>query len=191
MLVCIHENVKRHTTTKMASGRNQSTKEKGGKTFLFKCPCSENKHHLGISEIIPKPIDKSTEQPKVQKKFFLGQGIKTTDASEAANIFLHRDHKKLEELHRQYCRGKLGVYIVPPMFFGEVPEAVIPSEYKVSKHLDKVRGDNAERTMYFGLKEHYKKTCQDVLIIHSHKFLNKASNNEKDFIVFNLSNGKL
>ena len=169
---------------------NQSTTAEVTKTFQHRCPCQENKNHLGISEIVPKQSDSQSELPKVQRKFFLGQGIKTTDPAIAANIFLHRDHEKLEELLCQYCHGKLGVYVVPPMFFGEVPEAVIPSEYKVSKQLDKVRGDIAERTMYFALKEHYKMTGQDVLIIHSHKFLNKASNNEKDFIIFNLSNGK-
>ena len=107
----------------------------------------------------------------------------------ARNILLHRDHKDLEELPHQYYHGKLGVYMVPPLFLGEVPETVHLSKYK--KHLDKVREDIAEHSMYFGLKEHYKTTGQDVLIIHSHKFLNKASNYEKDFIVFNLSIGNV
>ena len=173
-----------------AENKSQSTLVAITKTFQVKCPCRENKNHLGISDIIPKQSDIPSELNKVQKKFFLGHGIKETDPVIAANILLHRDHEKLEELKCQYCHGKLGVYVVPPIFFGEVPEAVIPSEFNVSKQLDKVRGDIAERTMYFALQKHYKLSGQDVLIIHSHKFLHKASNNEKDFIVFNLSNGR-
>ena len=80
--------------------------------------------------------------------------------------------------------------MVPPMFYGDVPEAVRLSDFKVNKYLDKVRGDIAERTVYYGFKEYFESTGDDVLIIHSHKFLNKASTNEKDFIVFNLSKGK-
>ena len=161
----------------------------GMKTFQHRCPCQENKCHLGVSEIIPKHADIPSELLRVQKKFFLGHGIKTTDPATAANIFLHRDHKQLEELSCQYCHGKLGVYMVPPMFYGDVPEAIRLSEFKVDKHLDRVRGDIAERAMYFALKNYFESNGDDVSIIHSHKFLNKASSNEKDFIVFSLSKG--
>ena len=89
-----------------------------------------------------------------------------------------------------YRNGQLGVYMVPPMFFGEVPEAVILDDYDVSEHLDRVRGDIAECKFYHALNNYFKRTGDDVLIVHSHKFLNKAGNNEKDFIVFNLSKGK-
>ena len=173
-----------------ADTRIQSARSSSLKTYLYKCPCQENKNHLGISQIIPKPGETTPSLKKVQKKFFLGHGIKTSDPVIAADIFLERDHRKLKDLLRQYYHGKLGVYIVPPMFFGQVAEAVCLSEYTVPKHLDKVRGDIAEQAVYFGFKKYYESTGDDVLIIHSHKFLNKAGNNEKDFIVFNLNKGE-
>ena len=169
--------------------KKKSTKLPSTKTCQYRCPCQENKDHLGISNIAPKHTDLQPDLLKVQKKFFLGHGIKTTDPDIAANIFLDRDHDKLKNLLTQFEHGKLGVYMVPPMFFGEVPEAVRPSEYKVKKHLDKVRGDVAERTVYFAFKKYFESTGDDVLVIHSHKFLKKETNNEKDFIVFNLSIG--
>ena len=70
-----------------------------------------------------------------------------------------------------------------------IPQAVHLSEFKVAKYLDGVRGDIAERSMFFQLEKYYKSTGDDVLIIHSHKFLNKETNNEKDFIVLNLTKG--
>jgi hypothetical protein len=155
-----------------------------------KCPCESNKCHLGIHSIEPKQFDVIPTLAKVQKKFFMGHGIETSDPKEAARIFLSRDHDKIEALLVRYCNGQLGVYMVPPMFFGEVPEAVILGDYKVPKHLDRVRGDIAESKVYHALKDYFKRTGDDVLIVHSHKFLNKASNNEKDFILFNLSKGK-
>ena len=79
--------------------------------------------------------------------------------------------------------------MVPPMFYGEVPQAIYLYEFNSKKHLDKARGDIAERTMYYALEEYYKMTGDDVLIIHSHKFLSQEGNNEKDFIVLNLSIG--
>ena len=82
--------------------------------------------------------------------------------------------------------------MVPPMFFGEVPEAGILEKYDVSEHLNRVKGDIAESKVYHALKNYYKRTGDDVLVVHSHKLLNKAKNkvNEKDFIIFNLSKGK-
>ena len=59
----------------------------------------------------------------------MGHGIVTKDPKDAARIFLSRDHDKIEALLVHYRNGKLGVYMVPPMFFGEVPEAVILEEY--------------------------------------------------------------
>ena len=117
--------------------------------------------------------------------------VKTTDPKIAANIFLKRDHKKLEALPFEYRHNKLGVYMIPPMFYGGVPEAVRLSEFNVQNHRDGVRGDIAERAMYYALKKYFTSTGDDVSIIHSHKFLNKKSTSEKDFIVFNLSKGKL
>ena len=99
------------------------------------------------------------------------------------------NHKKLIELLNKYCHGKLGVYMVPPNFYGQVPEAIKLSEYKVTKHVDNARGDLAERIMFFALKKYYSDEGDDVAIIHSHKFLNNQSNNEKDFIVINLTKG--
>ena len=174
----------------MALEDKTPTKDGGLKSCQHRCPCSENKCHLGVSDIVTKQPDTTPELQKVQKKFFLGHGIKTDDPVEASKIFIQRDHDKLEALQFQYCHGKLGVYMVPPMFFGEVPEAIDLSKYKDPKHLDRVQGDIAERTMYHGLKKHYELIGDDVLIIHSHKFLNNSSNNEKDFIVLNLSKGK-
>ena len=156
-----------------------------------KCSCESNKCHLGIHRIEPKQVEVRPTLAKAQKKFFIGHGIETTDPKEAARLFLSRDHDKIEALLAHYHNGKLGVYMVPPMFFGEVPEAVILADYKVPKHLDRVRGDIAESKVYHALNDYFKRTGDDVLIVHSHKFLNQTSNNEKDFIVFNLSKGKL
>ena len=176
--------------TKMeVEAQSESRQVSSAREFQFKCPCSKNKSYLGVFEIIPKDADVSAEMLKVQRKFFLGQGINTTDPVAAAELFLHRDHEELADLKYQYCPGKLGVYMVPPMFYGEVPQAVHLSEFKVAKYLAGVRGDIAERSMFFQLEKYYKSTGDDVLIIHSHKFLNKEGNNEKDFIVLNLTKG--
>ena len=157
-----------------------------------KCPCQSQKCHLGIHSIEPKQTDGSPALARVQKNFFMGHGIVTNDPKEAARIFLSRDHDKIEALLVHYCNGQLGVYMVPPMFFGEVPEAVILEKYDVSEHLNRVKGDIAESKVYHALKNYYKRTGDDVLVVHSHKLLNKAKNkvNEKDFIIFNLSKGK-
>ena len=65
-------------------------------------------------------------------------------------------------------------------------------EFNVPKHKDRVKGDIAESKVYRALKKYFTKTGDDVIIIHSHKFLNKDknTNNEKDFIIVNLSKGK-
>ena len=154
------------------------------------CPCKSNKCHLGIHRIEPKQVEVRPTLAKTQKRFFIGHGIVTTDPKEAARLFLSRDHDRIQALLVHYRNGQLGVYMVPPMFFGDVPEAVILEDYKVLKHLDKVRGDIAESKVYHALNDYFKSTGDDVLIVHSHKFLNQTSNNEKDFIVFNLSKGK-
>ena len=126
---------------------------------------------------------------KVQKNFFLGHGIKTNDPKEAAKIFLKRDHEKLLTLLLEYHHGMLGVYMVPPMFFGQVAEAINSSEKALSLAADNVRGDIAERKAFYALKQYFTDTGDDVLIIHSHKFLQSGQNNEKDFIIINLSKG--
>ena len=129
---------------------------------------------------------------KFQKEFFLGHGIQTNDPKEAAKIFLKRDHEKLLALLLEFYHGKLGLYMVPHMFFGQVPEAVDLSEKALLLAAgDNVRGDIAERKAYYALKKYFKIAGDDVLIIHSHKFLKSGNNNEKDFIIFNLSKGKL
>ena len=157
---------------------------------LYPCPCEKRECHLGIfvvelkqSIIHQKPLN------KVQREFFLGHGIQTRDKKEAANWFLKRDHKKIAELIHQYVSGKLGVYMVPSMFFGENPEEVKLSEYKIIKNKARVMGDIAESTMFYALKSYFKEEGDDVLIIHSHKFLTTGIVNEKDFIVFNLTKG--
>ena len=96
------------------------------------CPCSRNKSHLGVFAIVPKkPQESSQLQIKTLRNFFLGNGVNTTDFVEAADYFLRRDHGKLIELLEKYCQGKLGVYMIPPMFYSQIPEAVKLSEYKV------------------------------------------------------------
>jgi hypothetical protein len=156
----------------------------------MRCPCKEKKCHLGVHKIVTKQEEICLKLNKTLRKFYLGHGIKTSDPKEAAKLFLQRDHKKIFQLLKEYYHGKLGVYLVPPMFFGEVPEAIKRSEYKVPKYLDKVRGDIAESKVYHALKKYFEANGDDVVIVHSHKFLHKDSNNEKDFIIFNLSKGK-
>jgi len=119
----------------------------------------------------------------------MGHGIKTNDPTVAANIFMHRDHERLLALLLKYYHGKLGVYMVPPMFYGQVPEAVNLSKFNVPKYADSIKGDIAEKKVFCALKDYFTSTGDDVLIVHSHKFLNKDNQNEKDFIIFNLSKG--
>ena len=165
--------------------------------FARECPCQGNKGHLGIHILVPKQGEVCLKLTKTQRNFFLGHGIKTSDPKEAANIFLSRDHKKLLALLLNYQDGMLGVYMVPPIFFGQVPHAVILSEVKEDKYLANVRGDIAERKVFNALKEYFGKKGDDVLIVHSHKFLvnernnEKGKPNEKDFILINLSKGKV
>ena len=45
----------------------------GEKTFWFKCPCEEEKCHLGIFAIVPGNAETPTELSKVQKEFNLGR----------------------------------------------------------------------------------------------------------------------
>ena len=104
---------------------------------------------------------------KVQKNFFLGHGIKTNDPKEAAKIFLKRDHEKLLTLLLEYYHGMLGVYMVPPMFFGQVAEAINLSEKALSLATDNVRGDIAERKAFYALKQYFTENGDDVLIIQS------------------------
>ena len=154
------------------------------------CPCSKSKYHLGVFAIVPKKPQVSSQlQIKTLRNFFLGNGVNTTDFVEAANYFLKRDHKKLIELLEKYGHGKLGVYMVPPMFYSQIPEAIKLSEYKVTNHEATAKGDLAERIMFFALEKYFSEEGDDVVIIHSHKFLNNNSNNEKDFIIINLTKG--
>ena len=143
--------------------------------------------HIFLFTIDPLKLE------KVQRDFFLGHGIKTNDPKEAARIFLQRDHDKLLALLLEYHHGKLGVYMVPCMFFGQVPEAIDLSKKEKALTLpaaNNVLGDIAERKVFYALKEYFTLTGDDVLIIHSHKFLQKGNNREKDFIIFNLSKGE-
>ena len=156
-------------------------------------PCQSNRGHLGIQTITISKLDEILNVTNVRRKFFLAHGLKpTTDPKEAADTFLFRDHKKILSLLKNYHGGKLGVYMVPPMFFGEVPQAIILSEYNVAKHLTQVRGDTAESKVFHALNKYFTASGDDVLIIHSHKFLDadaKGVNNEKDFVIFNLTKG--
>ena len=160
------------------------------RSCLYPCPCKKRECHLGIFVVeLEKSLMQQKPLNKLQREFFLGHGIKTKDKKEAANRFLKRDHKKILELIHQYESGKLGLYMVPSMFFGENPEEVKLSEYKISQNKARVMGDIAESTMFYALESHFRGEGDDVLMIHSHKFLTTASVNEKDFIVFNLTKG--
>ena len=55
-------------------------KQSSAKTIQFKCPCQENKNHLGVSILKARQSEVSKKLLKVQRKFFLGQGLQ-------ANIF--------------------------------------------------------------------------------------------------------
>ena len=150
------------------------------------CPCKAKTNPLGVFAIVP-----TKSSHKIKRQYSLGLGLQTTDPKEAGDILLHRDHRKIAALTQKYYPGKLGVYMVPPMFYGEVPQAIKLSEYKVEKHQDRVRGDIAERKMFYALQEYYRITGDDVLVVHSHKFrVVDDTNNEKDFILLNLTKGK-
>ena len=113
----------------------------GPKLFGRKPHCQEKNCPLGIFVIVPKQSENSSKLSKPQK-YILGHGKKTSDPIKAGEIFLSRDHKKIVKLLLQYVHGKLGVYMVPPMFFGEVPEAVKLSEYTKGELIKK---NNAKR----------------------------------------------
>ena len=125
----------------------------------------------------------------------MGNGITTTDRAKAANDLLHRDHKKLLQFLRGFQNGeKLGTYFVPPMFISQVPEVIKPCDYTAKTddkgtHKDMLKGQIAEKIMFEELKKHFEKTQDNVIIFHSHKFLENDSNIEKDFIVVNLDKG--
>ena len=126
----------------------------------------------------------------------MGNGITTTDCQKAANDLLSRDHEKVLRILKKYRRGKLGAYFVPPMFISEIPEVIEPDQYNAKtenqgKQKDIVRGQVAEQKMFHALKEYFDDCKDDVLIIHSHKFLDGNVNNEKDFVLLNLSKGYL
>ena len=53
--------------------------------------------------------------------------------------------------------------------------------------MEAVTGQHAERIMFYALKKYFESTKDDVVVLHSHKFLHNS--NEKDFIVINLSKG--
>ena len=52
------------------------------------------------------------KQEKIQRKFFMGNEITTTDKVKAAKDLLGRDHKKLLQLLLNYRKGQLGAYFV-------------------------------------------------------------------------------
>ena len=55
--------------------------------------------------------------------------------------------------------------------------------------MDLVKGQIAEQVMFTKLKEHYEKSKDDVVVLHSHTFLQSKS--EKDFIIVNGTKGYL
>ena len=131
---------------------------------------------------------------KLQKEFFLGHGIKTTDKVKAANDLLHRDHPRIIHFLKEYGPGKLGTYFVPPMFFISNPDIIDLYKYESrtqgkGKHMDLVKGQIAEQVMFKKLKDYYDKSKDDVVVLHSHTFLQSKS--EKDFIVVNGTKGYL
>ena len=91
------------------------------------------------------------------------------------------------------------MYFVPPIFISQVPEVVVldydaynkRSENK-GKHKGGLKGQIAERIMFLKLQQYFEKTGDDVIVVHSHKFLdNSGTINEKDFVVVNLTNQSL
>ena len=129
---------------------------------------------------------------KVQKEFFMGNGVTITDQAKAIKDLINRDHPRLIRFLEEYGPGKLGTYFVPPMFFSSTPDVIKLSEYDAKtrgkgKHKDGVRGQLAEQIMFNALKVYYSKRKDDVLILHSHKFLKNAT--EKDFILINVTKG--
>ena len=75
------------------------------------------------------------------------------------------------------------------MFFSQVPKVIDFGTDFDKKYKDQVRGQIAEEEVFKELKDHFDRTKDDVLVLHSHKFLDNNSNNEKDFIILNLSKG--
>ena len=57
------------------------------------------------------------------------------------------------------------------------------------KYKDAIKGQIAEQKVFHVLKEYFDDSKDDVVVIHSHKFLNADGNNEKDFVILNLSKG--
>ena len=131
---------------------------------------------------------------KIQKDFFLGHGIKTTNKIKAASDLLHRDHPRVIRFLKEYGPGKLGTYFVPSMFFSSNPNIIDLYKYESrtkgkGKHKDLVKGQIAEQVMFKKLKKYYENSKDDVIVIHSHTFLQSQS--EKDFIVVNGTKGYL
>ena len=131
---------------------------------------------------------------KLQKVFFLGHGIKTTDKVKAATDLLHRDHPRVINFLKEYGPGKLGTYFVPPIFFISNPDIIDLYKYESrtqgkGKHMDLVKGQIAEQVMFKKLKKYYEESKDDVVVLHSHTFLQSKS--EKDFIVVNGTKGYL
>ena len=122
----------------------------------------------------------------------MGNGVTLKDQAKAINDLINRDHPRLIRFLNEYGPGKLGPYFVPPIFFSSTPDVIKLSEYDAKtqskgKHKDGVRGQLAEQIMFNSLKAYYSKSKDDVVILHSHKFLKNAT--EKDFIVFNVTKG--
>jgi hypothetical protein len=129
---------------------------------------------------------------KIQKEFFLGHGIKTKDKIKAASDLLHRDHPKVIRFLKEYGPGKLGTYFVPSMFFSSNPDIIDLYKYESrtqgkGKHKDLVKGQIAEQVMFRKLKKYYENSNDDVIVLHSHTFLQSQS--EKDLIVVNGTKG--
>ena len=122
----------------------------------------------------------------------MGNGVTTKDQAKAINDLTNRDHPRLIRFLKEYGPGKLGEYFVPPIFFSSTPDVIKLKEYDSKtqgkgKHKSGVRGQIAEEIMFNTLKEYYRKSKDDVIVLHSHKFLKNAS--EKDFIVINVTKG--
>ena len=122
----------------------------------------------------------------------MGNGVTTKDQAKAINDLINRDHPRLIRFLEEYGPQKLGAYFVPPIFFSSTPDVIKLSEYDSKtqgkgKHKSGVRGQIAEEIMFNTLKVYYRKSKDDVIVLHSHKFLKNAS--EKDFIVINVTKG--
>ena len=89
------------------------------------------------------------------RKFFLGNGMSTTDSEKAATDLLHRDHKLIVHFLENYCSGQLGAYFVPSIFISDIPKVISTKQGEYDeKYSDTVKGQIAEKIVFEELQKH-------------------------------------